>query len=124
MTNRRFALALVASIAIGIFHAWAFYHLLGLGLETRSSAFVPIGAFGVIVGWPLVVVYALAPGATKPRLRFRGIMRSLVSILGGMAGLSAAAGSPVWVRVSMFGLFVVTALSFWPVKSRPNEAAR
>ncbi len=116
MTNQKLITLLVISLVVGVAQCWALYYFLGLELAERRSMTVAISFFGIIAGWPpLAAFYAMAPVSKKTR--WRGMMRSLISIFGGTAGLSAEARSVAWTGISLGGVFVTVLLSFLPFTS-------
>src|SRR5262245_13215799 len=80
MSRRRFALLFDASEAVagifcGLIYRWLFNE------PPRASLLaISVGFGGIIVGWPLVFVYA---SASNNITRWRGLMGSLLPIFGG-----------------------------------------
>src|SRR5437660_12299477 len=97
MNNRTFAMGLVVSVIVGVAHGLVFCHMLGLDIGTAQSWIVPLSLFYIVVGWLLVGVFVLAPGGKAARFRY--VVRSLIFIFAGTAGLGGVAGSEILATI-------------------------
>jgi hypothetical protein len=115
MTKQKLITLFVISLAVGSAQCWALSYFLGVNVADRWSVIVPASFLCIIIGWPMIAFYVMAP--VSNRTRWRGLMRSFISIFGGMAGLSAVVRSSTWASISLVGVFVTVLLSFVPFRS-------